>query len=442
MEPIKACKIDLMLKVNNETPAPIFGAGFFFDLNARSRQDGCMSIQLSNRVQTIQPSATLAITAKAAELRAAGRDIISLSVGEPDFDTPKAACDAGIEAIRSGFTRYTAVAGIPELRQEIADKFKRDNGLDYAPEQILVSTGGKQCIYNLLMAVINAGDEVIIPAPYWVSYPDMVLLAEGKPVIVPCHADADFKLTAAQLEAVITPKTKILFLNSPSNPTGMAYSHDDLAALGEVLRHHPNILVATDDMYEKIVFDGKEFVTFAQVNPDLKDRTVTLNGVSKAYCMTGWRIGFCAAAKPLIQAMSKIQGQSTSNPSSIAQKAALAALKGPEDALNEMVATYEVRRTWLVQALNAIDGMECLMPDGAFYVFPSVHAWLGKTTAEGVMLKDDVMVCEWLLDVAGVALVPGTAFGAANHVRFSYAVAQEVLEDAVQRVADAAATLR
>ncbi|MDQ6991046.1 MAG: pyridoxal phosphate-dependent aminotransferase [Mariprofundaceae bacterium] len=401
-----------------------------------------MTIQLSNRVQLVQPSATLAITAKASELRASGRDIISLSVGEPDFDTPKAASEAGIEAIRSGFTRYTAVPGIPELRQEVAKKFKRDNHLDYTSENILISTGGKQCIFNLLMAMINQGDEVIIPAPYWVSYPDMVLLAEGKPVIVPCLAEANFKLTAAQLEAAITPQTKLLFLNSPSNPTGMAYSWEDLAALGDVLRKHPDVAVATDDMYEKIIFDGKTFATFAEVNPDLKDRTITLNGVSKAYCMTGWRIGFCAASVHLIKAMSKIQGQSTSNPSSIAQKAALAALQGPTDALDEMVQTYETRRTWLVNALNAIDGVHCLMPDGAFYVFPSIDEWLGKTTPEGVLLSDDVVVCEWLLDTAGVALVPGTSFGSPGQIRFSYAVAQETLKDAVNRVAKAAKTIQ
>jgi len=400
-----------------------------------------MTIQLSNRLQKVKPSATLAITAKAAELRASGKNIISLSVGEPDFDTPKAAADAGIKAIQEGFTRYTAVPGIPELRKEVAAKFKRDNGLDYAPENILVSTGGKQCIYNLLMAIINAGDEVIIPAPYWVSYPDMVLLAEGEPVIVECLADADFKLTAAQLEAAITPKTKMMFLNSPSNPTGMAYSADDLKALGEVVRKHPNIVVATDDMYEKIMFDGKQFATFAQVNPDLIDRTVTLNGVSKAYCMTGWRIGFCAAPVDLIKAMSKIQGQSTSNPSSIAQKAALAALQGPTHELDEMVRTYETRRTWLVEALNNIDGMDCITPDGAFYVFPTITDWLGKTTPEGLTLTDDVVVCEWLLEAAGVALVPGTAFGSLGQIRFSYAVSQDTLEDAVNRVAKAASSL-
>jgi len=398
-------------------------------------------IKLSNRVQQVQPSATLAITAKAAELRAAGRDIISLSVGEPDFDTPQAACEAGKRAIDEGFTRYTAVPGIPELRAAIADKFRRDNGLDYGAADILVSTGGKQCIFNLLLATINSGDEAIIPAPYWVSYPDMVLLAEGRPVIVDTTADNDFKLSAAQLEAAISPNTRMLMLNSPSNPTGMAYSRDDLAALGEVIRRHPAIIVATDDMYEKIIFDGKEFATFAQVNPDLKAQTVTLNGVSKAYCMTGWRIGFCAGPRELIKAMSKIQGQSTSNASSVSQKAALGALTGPTDALEEMVRVYETRRTWLVDAINAIPGMRSIVPDGAFYVFPSVSGWLGRKTPDGEALNDDVAVCEWLLEEAGVALVPGTAFGSPGHVRFSYAVSQDTLEDAVKRIADAAAQL-
>jgi len=398
-------------------------------------------IQLSDRIQKVKPSATLAITAKAAELRASGKNIISLSVGEPDFETPKAAREAGIKAIESGFTRYTAVPGIPELRKAVAEKFKRDNDLNYEPEDILVSTGGKQCIYNLLQAMINPGDEVIIPAPYWVSYPDMVLLADGVPVIVEANADADFKLTASQLETAITSKTKLLFINSPSNPTGMAYSSDDLAALGEVVRNHPDIAVATDDMYEKILFDGKKFATFAQINPDLKDRTITFNGTSKAHCMTGWRIGFCAGPRDLIKAMSKVQGQSTSNPSSISQKAALAALTGPTDELDEMVRTYETRRTWLVDALNNIPGMSCITPDGAFYVFPTVTDWIGKTAPDGTKLSDDLIICEWLLDAAGVALVPGTCFGSPGQIRLSYAVSQETLEDAVNRIAQAAATL-
>ncbi|MDQ6958657.1 MAG: pyridoxal phosphate-dependent aminotransferase [Mariprofundaceae bacterium] len=399
-------------------------------------------IKLSDRIQQVKPSATLAITAKAAELRAAGRNIISLSVGEPDFDTPKAACEAGKKAIDEGFTRYTAVPGIPELRQVIAEKFKRDNGLDYEAADILVSTGGKQCIYNMLQAMINLGDEVVIPAPYWVSYPDMVLLAEGVPVIVDTTADNNFKLSADQLEASITQKTRLLLLNSPSNPTGMAYSAEDLASLGEVIRKHPDVAVATDDMYEKILFDGKKFATFAEVNPDLKDRTITLNGVSKAYCMTGWRIGFCAGPAHLIKAMAKIQGQSTSNPSSISQKAALAALTGPTDALEDMVRTYQTRREWLVAAINAIPGMHCIKPDGAFYVFPSVVGWVGKQTPTGTKLTDDVAICEWLLDETGVALVPGTAFGSPGHIRFSYAVSQDTLEDAVGRIAKAAEGLK
>ncbi len=399
-------------------------------------------ITLSQRIQQVQPSATLAITAKAAELRAAGRKIISLSVGEPDFDTPKHACKAAIEAIEQGFTRYTAVAGIPELRQAIAEKFRRDNDLDYEAEDILVSTGGKQCIYNLLQAMINPGDEVIIPAPYWVSYPDMVLLAGGAPVIVPTTVDNHFRLAADQLEQTITPKTRLLFLNSPSNPTGMCYSTEDLAALGNVLRRHPQVAVATDDMYEKIIFDGRNFATFAQVNPDLKERTITLNGVSKAYCMTGWRIGFCAGPRHLIKAMAKVQGQSTSNPNAIAQKAALAALTGPTDELEHMVRVYETRRCWLVEALNAIDGIHCIMPEGAFYVFPSIAGWLGRKTQDGRTLDNDVAICEWLLAEAGVALVPGTAFGAPGHVRFSYAVTQDMLEEAVQRIAEAVQQLR
>jgi len=397
--------------------------------------------RLSIRVQQIKPSATLAITAKAAEMRAAGRSVISLSVGEPDFDTPKAACDAAIEAINSGFTRYTAVAGIPELRKAIADKFSRDNQLDYSPDDILVSTGGKQCIFNLLMAVMNPGERAVIPAPYWVSYPDMVKLTEGVPVIVPTLAENEFKISAAQLEEVLCHRCKVLFLNSPSNPTGMVYSADELAAIGAVVRKYPDLIVATDDMYEKIVFPGKTFATFAQVNPDLKDQTVTFNGVSKAYCMTGWRIGFCAGPSSLIKAMAKIQGQSTSNPNSIAQKAALAALTGPTDALVEMVNTYEKRRGWLVEAINAIPGMHAIMPDGAFYVFPSVAGLIGKRTPDGTVVEDDVLLCEWLLEQSGVALVPGTAFGSPGHVRFSYAVAQETLEDAVSRIAAAVATL-
>lgn len=398
--------------------------------------------RLSIRVQQIKPSATLAITAKAAEMRAAGRSVISLSVGEPDFETPQAARDAGIEAINSGFTRYTAVAGIPELRQAIAEKFSRDNHLDYSPADILVSTGGKQCIFNLLMAVMNPGERAIIPAPYWVSYPDMVKLTEGIPVIVPTKAENHFKVTAEQLDEVLCHRCKVLFLNSPSNPTGMVYTAEELAAIGAVVRKHPDLIVATDDMYEKIIFDGQPFATFAEVNPDLKEQTVTFNGVSKAYCMTGWRIGFCAGPSAIIKAMTKIQGQSTSNPNAIAQKAALAALTGPTDALDEMVQTYEKRRGWLVKAINAVPGMHAIMPDGAFYVFPSVTGLIGRKTPGGLVIEDDVVLCEWLLEKAGVALVPGTEFGSPGHVRFSYAVAQETLEEAVNRISEAVDSLQ
>jgi len=382
------------------------------------------------------------VLAKAKALEKKGKDIVHLEIGEPDFDTPLAAREAGIAAINSGFTRYTAVAGIPELRQAIAEKFSRDHHLDYSPADILVSTGGKQCIFNLLMAVINPGERVIIPAPYWVSYPDMVKLTEGVPVIVETTAENQFKITAEQLNQVLCHRCKVLFLNSPSNPTGMVYTAEELAAIGEVVRRHPNLIVATDDMYEKIIFDGKPFATFAEVNPDLKEQTVTFNGVSKAYCMTGWRIGFCAGPSLIIKAMAKIQGQSTSNPNSIAQKAALAALTGPTDALVEMVSTYEQRRGWLVKAINAIPGMHAIMPDGAFYVFPSVAGLIGKRTPAGLVIKDDVVLCEWLLEEAGVALVPGTEFGTPEHVRFSYAVAQQTLEDAVSRIAEAVHTLQ
>ncbi len=399
-------------------------------------------IKLSNRIQSIQPSATLAITAKAAEMRAAGRDVIALSVGEPDFETPEHAKKAAIRAIEEGFTRYTPVPGIPELREAVAEKFRRDHGLNVEAADVLVSTGGKQCIYNLMQALLDPGDEVIIPAPYWVSYPDMALLADAKPILVPTREEDRFLLTPERLADAITPRTKLVILNSPSNPTGMAYGADDLAALGEVIRAHAGIVVASDDMYEKILFDGRRFATFAQVNPELADRTVTINGVSKAYCMTGWRIGFCTGPRALIQAMAKIQGQSTSNPNSIAQKAALAALTGPDDELKRMVRTYEARRKWLVEALNAIDGCRCLLPDGAFYVFPSVEGWLGRQTPEGRRLENDVDLCEWILETAGVALVPGTAFGSPGHVRISYAVAQPTIEEAVRRIAGAVAQLR
>ena len=389
-------------------------------------------IDLARRIKQVKPSATLSITAKAASLRAQGKNIISLSVGEPDFDTPEHARQAAIEAINKGKTRYTAVAGIPELRKAISSKLKQDNGLDYEPANILVSSGGKQCIYNLMQAILNPNDEVIIPAPFWVSYPDMALLAEGRPVIVQATSDADFKLTPEQLAAVINQSTRLLVLNSPSNPTGMAYSAEDFAALGEVLKEHSRVTVMSDEMYEKILFDRKPFASFAAANPELFERTITVGGVSKAYCMTGWRIGYAAGPAHIIKAMDMVQSQSTSNPCSVSQHAALAAMTGPQDDLQEMVRTYQQRRDWLVSRLNQIPGFECLTPDGAFYVFPGVQALLDRLS-----FKDDIELCDWLLDEAGVALVPGTAFGAPAYVRFSYAVSQDTLAEACTRIEQA-----
>lgn len=398
-------------------------------------------IELARRVTSIKPSPTLSISARAQELKRAGRKILSLSVGEPDFPTPDHVCQAAKKAIDEGFTRYTPVNGIPELREAIAEKFWKDHGLRYTHEEILVSAGGKQAIFNLLLALIQPGDEVLIPSPYWVSYPDMVKLAEGIPVIVETHEEEGFKLSPEALERSIGEKSKLLILNSPSNPTGMCYTKDELFALGEVIRRHPHVFVASDDIYEKIVFDGQPFATFAQVNPDLKERTITLNGVSKAYCMTGWRIGYCAGPKPLIQAMSKIQSQSTSNPCAISQKAALAALTGPQDDLKRMVDTYARRRRWLVERLRGMRGVSCILPDGAFYVFPSIQGWFGLRPPSGDPIKDDIAACSWLLNEADVALVPGSAFGCPGHVRISYAVSQEELEEAVNRISSAAESL-
>ncbi|MDQ6963211.1 MAG: pyridoxal phosphate-dependent aminotransferase [Mariprofundaceae bacterium] len=398
-------------------------------------------LKLSKRVQQVKPSATLAITAKAAALRAQGQDIISLSVGEPEFPTPLHVQEAGIAAIKSGFSKYTAVAGIPELRQAVADKFRQDNGLNYEAADTLVSTGGKQCIYNLMQAMLDDGDEVVIPAPYWVSYPDMALLAGGVPVTVQTTEAEKFKITPQKLRENLTSKTRLLLLCAPSNPTGMSYSDEELQGLGEVLLDFPDVAIASDEMYEKIIFDGKKHACFAAANPALRERTITFNGVSKAHCMTGWRIGFCVGPRHLIQAMTKVQGQSTSNPNSIAQKAALAALQGSTAQMSTMVETYSQRRHWLVNRINGLEGMACTLPDGAFYVFAGISDWLGQRTADGEILNNDVDVCAWLLDVAHVALVPGSAFGTEGYVRFSYAVAQEVLEDALNRIEKAVSTL-
>jgi aspartate aminotransferase len=367
-------------------------------------------------------------------LKAAGRDIISLSAGEPDFDTPANIKAAAIRAIEAGETKYTDVSGTMALRQAVVGKFKRDNGLDYTPAEVMISTGGKQVIYNAMVATLNAGDEVIIPSPCWVSYPDIVSLADGTPVIVPCSQNSGFKLLPEDLEAAITPKTKWLMLNSPSNPSGAAYTAAELRALAEVLMRHPHVWVLTDDIYEKLVYDGFEFATIAQVEPALRDRTLTMNGCSKSYAMTGWRIGFCGGPAPLIKAMDKLQSQSTSNTSSISQAAAVEALNGPQDFLGEMTAVYQSRRDLVVSLLNTAPGLNCPKPEGAFYVFPSIHGCIGKTSRSGVTIKDDESFVTALLDEEGVAAVHGAAFMYPGHFRVSYATDTESLQKACERI--------
>ena len=394
-----------------------------------------MSSKLSARVQAVKPSPTLAITARAAALRAEGKDVIGLGAGEPDFDTPDHIKAAAIEAINSGKTKYTAVDGTASLKQAIMDKFKRDNGFEYAADQILVSVGGKQSFYNLAQAILDAGDEVIIPAPYWVSYPDMTLLADGVPVVVECGADTQFKITPEQLAAAITPKTRLFVINSPSNPTGMAYSKDELAALGEVLRQHPHVLIATDDMYEHILWDAGSFVNILNACPDLTDRTMVLNGVSKAYSMTGWRIGYAAGPASIIKAMKKIQSQSTSNPTSISQYAAEAALNGPQQCIADMMVHFKQRHDYVVDRLNKMPGVECLSTDGTFYVFPSVTGLIDAI--DGV--NDDLELSEYLIEKASVALVPGSAFGSPGFARISIATSMENLSNALDRIEKAIA---
>ncbi|NBC49923.1 MAG: aminotransferase class I/II-fold pyridoxal phosphate-dependent enzyme [Gammaproteobacteria bacterium] len=395
-----------------------------------------MTTKLSNRVQAVKPSATLAITARAKELRAAGKNVIGLGAGEPDFDTPDHIKQAAIDAINAGFTKYTAVDGTIELKHAIIAKFQRDNGLDYAPEQILVSCGGKQSFYNLAQAVLDPGDEVVIPAPYWVSYPDMVLLASAAPVLVQAGAEQWFKITPNQLRGAMTDKTKLVVINSPSNPTGMAYSRDELEALGDVLRDFPRALIATDDMYEHILWpDRGAFVNIVMACPDLLPRTMVLNGVSKAYSMTGWRIGYAGGPEAVIKAMKKIQSQSTSNPTSIAQVAAQAALEGPQECIGEMLSAFKERHDLVVERLNAIPGIECLPTDGTFYVFPKVQGLIDAL--EGV--RTDLELAEQLIEQAGVALVPGSAFGAPGYARISIATSRENLENALDRLARVAA---
>ena len=400
-----------------------------------------MSI-IAKRLSRVQPSATVAVSTKANELKAAGYDVIGLGAGEPDFDTPAHIIQAAKDAMDRGETRYTAVPGTPELRQAICDKFKRDNGLIYTPDQIQVATGGKQNIYNAMVATLDPGDEVIIPAPYWVSYPDITLLCGGEPVIVPCTIDNNFKLTAQDLEAAITPKSKWLILNSPSNPTGAAYSADDLKALAGVLMRHPHVWVMTDDMYEHLIYDGFQFATIAQVEPGLMDRTLTLNGVSKAYCMTGWRIGYAAGPLDVIKAMNKVQSQSTTNASSISQAAAVAALNGPHDFIAEHNKEFVGRRDLVVSMLNQAAGVTCATPEGAFYVYPGIAGLIGKKTPEGKTIETDEDFVTYILESEGVAAVHGAAFGLSPYLRISYATSTELLTDACQRIQRACAALR
>ena len=392
-----------------------------------------MSITLSNRVKAVKPSPTLAVTARAAALRAAGKQIIGLGVGEPDFDTPDSIKAAAIEAINNGFTKYTAVDGTASLKKAVIDKFKRDNGFDYAPNQILVSSGGKQSFFNLAQALLNPGDEVIIPAPYWVSYPDMVLLADGVPVILETGQAENFKISPAQLRAAITAKTRLLVINSPSNPTGVAYSLDELKALGEVLRDFPDVLIASDDMYEHILWNKGQFVNILNANPDFYSRTIVLNGVSKAYSMTGWRIGYCAGPAPLIEAMCIVQSQSTSNPTSISQVAAEQALNGDQSFIDMMMVEFKKRHDYVVAELNTIDGIECLPTDGTFYVFPNVEKLIARL--DGV--NNDLDFSEFLIEQAGVALVPGSAFGAPGYIRISIATSMENLQNALLKIKQA-----
>ena len=400
----------LLIRLMKETPLP--------------------TIHLSDRVQRIKPSPTIAVTQRARELKQAGKDVIGLGAGEPDFDTPVHIKEAAIAAVRDGFTKYTAVDGIPELKEAIISKFRRDNDLDFEPDQILVSVGGKQSFFNLTQVVLQAGDEAIIPAPYWVSYPDMAVLADAKPVIVVAGIEQNFKISPEQLEQACNENTRLLIINSPSNPTGVIYTREDLTALGEVLRHYPKVLIATDDMYEHIRWTGEPFYNLANACPELLDRIVVVNGVSKAYAMTGWRIGYAAGPKAVIAAMRKIQSQSTSNPTSISQVAAAAALSGSQECVKPMVEAFKQRHDRVVARLNDIRGVSCLRSQGAFYAFPDMREAIANLSG----VSNDVEMAEYLLTEAGVALVPGSAFGAEGYLRLSFATSMEVLDDALDRM--------
>ena len=398
--------------------------------------------RLSTAVNRIQPSATLAMTQRVGELKRSGIDIIGLSAGEPDFDTPDFVKEAAIAAIRKGQTKYTDVGGTPELRAAVAAKFLRDNDLTYTTDQVVVSVGGKHTLFNALCATVDAGDEVIIPAPYWVSYPDIVAYAGGTPVFIAAGASQGYKITPAQLDAAITPATRWLILNSPSNPTGAAYSATELAALGEVLRRHPQVLILTDDMYEHVWYADTPFATIAQVCPDLYERTLTVNGCSKAFAMTGWRIGFAGGPQWIVKAMAKLQSQSTSNPCSIAQAAAVAALNGPQDFLEDRNSAFRERRDTVVAMLNDAPGLDCPTPEGAFYVYPDASGCIGKTTPDGKLIDSDSALIDYFIESARVAAVPGSAFGLSPAFRISYATSLDVLKDACRRIQRACAELK
>ena len=399
-------------------------------------------IRLSDALARVKPSATIAVTTKSAELKRAGHDVIGLGAGEPDFDTPDNIKDAAIEAIRTGKTKYTPADGIPELKEAICAKFARENGLTYKPSQVHVAPGGKPVIYNALLATLNPGDEVIVPAPYWVSYPEMVLMAGGEPVIAPCGPNSNYKLTPEALEAVITPRTRWIILNSPSNPTGAAYTRAELRGLADVLLRHPQVWILTDDMYEHLVYDDFDYWTIAQVEPALYDRTLTMNGVSKAYAMTGWRIGYAAGPEKLIKAMGKVISQTTSNPSSISQYAAIEALNGPQDFLEPRRKVYQERRDMVVAGLNKCEGLHCPTPEGAFYVYPSCAGVIGKTAPSGKVIENDEDFATELLETEKVAVVFGAAFGMSPAFRVSYATSTEALTEALVRIERFCAALK
>jgi aspartate aminotransferase len=399
-----------------------------------------MSI-ISNHLKRIKPSPTIAVTQKARELRASGKDIIGLGAGEPDFDTPDNIKQAAIKAIKDGDTKYTAVDGTPALKDAIIKKFKRENNLDYQVDQITVGAGGKHVIYNAMMATLNEGDEVVIPAPYWVSYPDIVLLAGGTPIILECNEKQGFKIKPLELEKVITKKTKWIILNSPSNPTGACYSEDDIREIGKILIKHPHVYILSDDIYEHVAYEGFKFFTIAQV-AELKERVLTMNGVSKAYSMTGWRIGYAAGPKEIIKAIAKIQSQSTTNPSSISQAAAVEALNGTQDFIKERSISFQERRDFVVKVLNDIDGIECLKPDGAFYVFPSCKSLIGKKDNNGKEFKTDTDFVQSLLENSGVAVVQGSAFGLEGFFRISYATSMDNLKKALEKISSFCKSLR